>query len=85
MAHAARYGNYSASAVAHLILGRSAALAPQSAGDSGLSSAPPERVARWLEGMHVEQRELTDYDRMLAELAESGPLPPSPSDPTEEP
>ena len=73
MAHAARYGNYSASAVAHLILGRPEAPAPRTAPDDGLASAPPERVRRWLEGMHVEQRELTDYDRMIAEL--DAPLP----------
>jgi transposase len=68
MAHAARYGNYSASAVGHLIAGRPEALARKATPDDGLQSAPPERVARWLEGLHVEQRNLADYDRMLAGL-----------------
>lgn len=68
MAHAARYGNYSASAVARLIAGRPDAAPTKAAPGDGMASAPPERVRRWLEGLHVEQRELADYDRMIAEL-----------------
>lgn len=73
MAHAARYGNYSASAVAHLIAGHPGVPIARGASDGALQSAPPERVRRWLEGMDVEQRELTDYDRMLAELDDPRP------------
>jgi hypothetical protein len=52
------------------------------ASDDGLQSAPPERVRRWLEGLHVEQRELSDYDRLIASLdgfaAEARALPSDP-------
>lgn len=81
MAHAARYGNSSASAVAHLIAGRSEAPAARPAPGDGLSSVPPERVQRWLEGLHVEQRNLADYDRMIAELDIEEPI----RNPREEP
>lgn len=62
MAHAARYGNYSADAVARVIAGREmrrcqAMRVPQ--------VPPPERVRRWLEGLHVEQSDLSDYDRLI--------------------
>lgn len=71
MAHAARFGNYSASAIAHLIAGRMEALASSTTAGDGLSSVPPERVQRWLEGLHVEHKSLADYDRMLSELDET--------------
>ena len=52
----------------------------RSSPDDALASAPPERVRRWLEGLHVEQRNLSDYDRLIAQLDEPEPLSPSTSD-----
>jgi len=63
MAQAARYGNYSAEAVARVIAGR-AVKARNAAGRQDVA-VPPEAVRRWLEGIDVEQRDLEDYDRML--------------------
>ncbi len=63
MAQAARYGNYSAEAVARMIAGR-AVKARNAAGRQDVA-VPPEAVRRWLEGIDVEQRDLEDYDRML--------------------
>lgn len=85
MAHAARYGNYSASAVARLIAGRPAPVPRGSAPGSSPSPVSSERVRLWLEGLHVEQRELADYDRMIAQLDEPSPLLHTTSDPSEEP
>jgi len=66
MAHAARYGNYSADAVARVIAGReiqdrTTELLPEVA-------PPPERVRRWLEGLDVEDGDLADYDRIIDRL-----------------
>jgi len=62
MAHAARFGNYSAEAVARVIAGRTLRPSPTISDDVPM---PPERVRRWLDGLDVEGRELEDYDRMV--------------------
>lgn len=64
MAQSARYGNYSADAVARVIAGR----APQTRGARAPGDGlvlPPESVRRWLEGLDVEQRDLGDFDQMI--------------------
>jgi transposase len=63
MAHAARYGNYSADAVARVIVGRE--IADRTGGDTRPVPTPPERVRRWLEAIHVEDADLADYDRLI--------------------
>jgi transposase len=65
MAHAARFGNYSAEAVANVLRGRE--LSQQSASTPS-APPPPERVKRWLEGLYVEQKDLQDYDRLIHQL-----------------
>ena len=62
MAHAARYGNYGAEAVARVIAGRTLRQTTTQAGEVPM---PPERVQRWLEGLDVEDRDLGDYDAMV--------------------
>jgi transposase len=64
MAQAARYGNYSADAVARVIAGRPTQGRGRHAARDGLV-LPPESVRRWLEGLDVEQRDLGDFDRVL--------------------
>jgi transposase len=65
MAHAARYGNYGAEAVARVVMGR--ALRQQQHGAPGAPvPEPPERVRVWLEGLHVEDSDLEDYDQIIA-------------------
>jgi len=64
MAYAARFGNYSADAIARVIAGRE--LREVASPAPGEVSAPPERVKRWLEGLDVETGELSDYDRIIA-------------------
>ncbi len=64
MAHAARYGNYSAEAVFRVIAGRHMQAQRATQGELPLPE-PPERVRRWLEGLDVEQRDLADYDRLI--------------------
>jgi hypothetical protein len=66
MAHAARYGNYSADAVARVIAGRELGRPRPPA--PGQVPAPPERVRRWLEGLEVETGDLADYDRLIDRL-----------------
>jgi transposase len=66
MAQAARYGNYSADAVARVIAGH--ALDPRKPVPRSEAIAP-EAVRRWLEGIDVEQRDLDDYDRMVDDTA----------------
>jgi hypothetical protein len=66
MAHAARYGNYSADAVAHVIAGR--ALRGQTPHEQRLAPVPPDSVRRWLEGIDVEGGDLADYDRLIDQL-----------------
>ncbi len=66
MAHAARYGNYSADAVARVISGRE--IEDRTAPQTAPVPTPPERVRRWLEGLHVEKGDLEDYDRLVDQL-----------------
>ena len=35
------------------------------------AGAPPDRVRRWLEGIHVEDSDLTEYDRLIDDLGPS--------------
>jgi transposase len=64
MVHAARYGNYSAEAVARVVMGRT--LRQQRNGSPGIPvPEPPERVRHWLEGLHVEDSDLGDYDQLI--------------------
>ncbi len=69
MAHAARFGNYGAEAVARVIAGKTLRAGATAGQDVPL---PPDRVRRWLEGMEVEGSDLSDYDEMIdqADLAE---------------
>ena len=67
MAHAARFGNYGAEAVARVIAGRTA-MSPST--EPGEVPMPPERVQRWLEGLDVEGRDLGDYDAMVDQAEE---------------
>jgi transposase len=62
MAHAARFGNYDAEAVARVIAGKALRAGPKAKGDVPL---PPERVQLWLAGLEVEERNLGDYDAMV--------------------
>lgn len=64
MAQAARYGNYSADAVARVIAGKPTRVRGLRAPADGLV-LPPDSVRRWLEGIDVEERDLSDFDRML--------------------
>lgn len=64
MAHAARYGNYSADAVARVLAGKTLPHGERTTQPSEVPM-PPERVRRWLEGLDVESPDLDDYDRMV--------------------
>ena len=63
MGHAARYGSYSADAVARVI-SRGAVRDPLPTPE-GEVPMPPDRVRRWLEGLEVEDRDLGDYDDLV--------------------
>ena len=65
MTHAARYGNYSAEAVARVVMGR-ALRQRQGEAFTAPVPEPPERVRVWLEGLHVEDSDLEDYDQLIA-------------------
>jgi hypothetical protein len=65
MAHAARYGNYSAEAVSRVVKGRALRQQQQGA-PKAPAPEPPERVRIWLEGLHVEDSDLEDYDQIIA-------------------
>jgi transposase len=64
MTHAARFGSYSAEAVARVIAGRTIGR-DESATPTNGAPMPPERVRRWLEGLDVEGRDLGDYDEVI--------------------
>lgn len=64
MAQTARYGNYSADAVAHVIAGKPPRTQDRRTGKDGLT-LPPDSVRRWLEGMDVEGLDLEHFDRLL--------------------
>jgi hypothetical protein len=86
MAHAARYGNYGADAVARIIAGRPMPRSPS--GPSAPAVLPPERVRRWLRGMDVEQKNLSDYDarveRAVGGAGDGSPHPAARDDTEEE-
>ena len=63
MTHAAKYGNYSADAVARVLAGR--ALRGRPPADQRDTPMPPESVRRWLEGIDVEGGDLADYDKLI--------------------
>jgi hypothetical protein len=75
MAHASRYGNFSAEAVARVLSGRE--LIDRTQPHREPVPTPPDRVRRWLEGLHVEQGDLADYDRLIDGL---DPHPPGDDD-----
>ena len=64
MDHAARYGSYSADAVARVI-NRGAVREPAPTTLPGEVPMPPDRVRRWLEGLDVEDRDLGDFDDLV--------------------
>jgi hypothetical protein len=66
MAHAAKYGNYSADAIARVISGRE--LTDRTRPQRAAVPTPSDRVRLWLEGIHVENTDLEDYDRLIDEL-----------------
>lgn len=71
MTHAARYGNYSAEAVARVIAGRQIRRAASSASAcSEPIPLPPEQVRAWLEAMVVETADLADYDKKIDSIDE---------------
>jgi transposase len=72
MAHAARYGNYSADALVKVLSGR--ALVPKTSSTAPTPPPPPDRIKRWLEGLDVEVGDLRQYDRVLDELDERSKL-----------
>lgn len=73
MAHAARFGSYGAESVARVVTGRELrGVAPR---EHGTAPPPPERVRRWLEGIHVEDSDLADYDRLIDRAAPRGDPP----------
>jgi hypothetical protein len=63
MAHAARYGSFDATAVAKVVAGREI-IDRRHTGQQKVA-APPARVLQWLEGLHVEDSDLEDYDRIV--------------------
>ena len=69
MAHAARFGNYSAEAVARVLAGKT--LRATTTPDQEVPM-PPERVRRWLEGMDVEGSDLANYDELIDRADEAG-------------
>jgi transposase len=66
MAHSARYGNFGADAVARVLTGRE--LRGNAPREEATAPPPPERVRRWLEGVHVENPDLADYDRLIDQV-----------------
>lgn len=69
MAHAARYGNYSAEAVTRVIAGRQikrAAGSPAALAEP--VPMPSEQVKAWLEAMVVETGDLADYDKKIDQV-----------------
>lgn len=69
MAHAARYGNYSADAVARVLAGRQLTRARRSS-KAPVSPAPlpPRNVRQWLEALVVETADLAAYDEQINQL-----------------
>lgn len=71
MAHAAKYGNFSADAVASVIAGRDM---PRTK-NAVPAKAPPERVRLWLEGLDVETGDLAAYDRIVDQAGSTQEVP----------
>ncbi|MFP5501958.1 MAG: IS21 family transposase [Candidatus Sericytochromatia bacterium] len=67
MLHAARYGNFSADAVAAVITGKRMPGTPLATP----AKEPPEQIRLWLAGLDVETGDLADYDRMVDATAPS--------------
>jgi transposase len=63
LAHAARYGAFSAEAIARVLQGRALRVKPRKVGAKPIYV--PERVRRWLESEDVEQKDLKDYDALV--------------------
>jgi len=63
MAHAGRFGNYSADAVARVIAGKH--MRARGVESRAPLPPPPERVRRWLEGLDVDSGDLAEYDRII--------------------
>jgi transposase len=63
LAHAARFGAFSADAIARLLKGRALRLPARAPG--GAPTYVPEKVREWLEGEDVEEKDLTEYDALL--------------------
>lgn len=68
MAHAAKYGNYSADAIARVLSGR--AIPRRTPDDHRDAPVPTESVQKWLEGIDVEGGDLEEYDRIIDGLGE---------------
>lgn len=65
MAHSARYGNYSAGAIAQVLAGHP--LKNHTPEKGPMPS--PERARRWLLGMDVEESQLSDFDHIVERFA----------------
>jgi transposase len=63
LAHAGRYGAFSAEAIARVLQGR--ALRVKRKEPAAKPVYVPERVRRWLESEDVEQKDLKDYDELV--------------------
>jgi hypothetical protein len=63
LAHAARFGAFSADAIARLLKGRALRLPSRTPG--GPPIYVPEKVREWLEGEDVEEKDLSEYDALL--------------------
>jgi transposase len=75
LVHAARYGAFSAEAIARVLQGRALRVKPRSAGEKPVYV--PEKVRRWLESEDVEEKDLKEYDALIEG-------PDKPDDETEE-
>ena len=63
LAHASRFGAFSADAIARLLKGQALRLPGRGAG--GAPIYVPEKVREWLEGEDVEEKDLSEYDALL--------------------
>jgi hypothetical protein len=69
MAHAARYGNYSADSVARVIGGRALL---QGERQHSVGSASPQNTQQWLSGLDVERTDLADFDALVDRMTSPG-------------
>ncbi len=67
MTHSARYGNYSADAVARVLAGRPLKYLASNSAETLMAS--PERARQWLRGVDVEERHLSDFDSLVEQFA----------------